>query len=200
MKPNDVELRNYYNSVLGRAHHPVALAINRDHPPSVAIIAELIQRYPQIECVFLPNSPDSYFVSLRQLVSRNVTYFAQITGSLNLLELGASGLFATEANVMPKTYRRYVDLVEQGNYVEAGRVYADIKRLLNYMEPWGHTNARWIKMFMHVMKIPGGAGGLRDPYALPPAEELSRFTKGLLSLGIAEVDEQAREAGVHITA
>ena len=105
MKPSDTELRNYYDSVLGSINHPVALAVNSlvGYTPKISIIADVIRRHTHIRDIFLTGLPDSYFIALKPLVTRKVEYFAQLTGGLNMFTLGASGLFATEANVLPKS-------------------------------------------------------------------------------------------------
>ena len=58
--------------------------------------------------------------------------------------------------------------------------------------------ANWLKMAMRVLKIPGWEGGLREPYRMPPDEEVQKFADGLLRLGLREIDEQARAAGLEV--
>ena len=62
-------------------------------------------------------------------------------------------------------------------------VYADIKRYLEYTSKWNPGPIRWMKMAMKVLKLHGGEGGLREPYRMPPEDELQEFTDGLLRLG-----------------
>ena len=62
------------------------------------------------------------------------------------------------------------------------------------MEQW--PGARWQKMALKVFKLPGGEGGLRKPYLMPSDAEVERFTTGVLALGLAEIDELARAAGL----
>lgn len=201
MRPSDAELRCYYDTVLGGIRYPVSLAVNPlvGYTPKVSIVADICRRHTQVESVILTGVPDSYFIELKEMVGRNIDYFSPLTGSLNMLALGTVGLFAAEANALPRTYRRYVDAYEQGRVDELATAYAEIKRFLHCVSPWGHANARWVKMFMKSFKLPGGEGGLREPYRLPPPEELEKFKNGLLRLGVPEVDEQARAAGLSIT-
>ena len=51
-------------------------------------------------------------------------------------------------------------------------------------------------MALKVFKLPGGEGRLRKPYLMPSESEVERFTNGLLGLGLAEIDEPARAAGL----
>jgi 4-hydroxy-tetrahydrodipicolinate synthase len=198
MRPTDLELNGYFDRVFAAIRHPTALAVNPlvGYIPKARLIADVCRRHPQIVSVILTGVSDAYFVELRDLVDRKLEYFAPLTGSLNMLALGATGLFATEANVLPKTYRRYVDLCEAGRFAETGPLYSDIKRFLHFVSAWNPSNARWIKMYMTAFGLPGGAGGLREPYQLPPEAEMTRFVEGLLALGIPEVDEAARAHGL----
>ncbi len=202
MKPTDYELRNYYDAVLGAIKHPVCMAVNNQvgYTPKVSIVADMCNRYPQIESVVLNGATDTYLIELKGLVSRELKYYSALNGSLNMLSLGVHGIFAAEANALPKTYRRYVDLYNQGKFAELAAPYTEIKRFLQYVAPWSHANARWVKMYMNAFKLPGGEGGMREPYYLPPADEMAKFTAGLLRLGIPEVDEQARLVGMKAAA
>jgi hypothetical protein len=48
---------------------------------------------------------------------------------------------------------------------------------------------------MKVLELPGGQGGLRRPYLMPPQGELDAMAAALARLGIDELDERLREAG-----
>jgi hypothetical protein len=50
-------------------------------------------------------------------------------------------------------------------------------------------------MAMRGLKLPGGEGGPRRPYLMPPEDEYQAFMDGLLKLGVPEIDEYARAAG-----
>ncbi len=47
-------------------------------------------------------------------------------------------------------------------------------------------------MAMRVLGLPGGEGGPRRPYLLPPEDELRRFAQGLAGLRIPEIDAALR--------
>jgi hypothetical protein len=74
--------------------------------------------------------------------------------------------------------------------------YGEIQRFLIYVQRWSPGPTRWIKMAMKVLKLPGGEGGVREPYRLPPEAEMQQFTEGLLKLGLPEITEQAKAAGL----
>ena len=81
---------------------------------------------------------------------------------------------------------------------ELGRVYAQLVRFNDYVGQWYPSVARAIKMGMRLLKLPGGEGGLREPYRMPPEEEYQAFASGLLSSGIPEIEEQARAPGIRL--
>jgi hypothetical protein len=51
-------------------------------------------------------------------------------------------------------------------------------------------------MAMKVLKLPGWEGGLRKPYLMPDVHILQEFENQLLWLGIPEIDDTARAAGL----
>jgi hypothetical protein len=55
-------------------------------------------------------------------------------------------------------------------------------------------------MAMKVLKLPGGEGGTRGPYLMPPEDEVRKFTEGMLRLRLAEIDDLARAAGLSLPA
>jgi hypothetical protein len=55
-------------------------------------------------------------------------------------------------------------------------------------------------MAMKILRLPGGEGGLREPYLMLPPEEIQKFTDGLLRLRIPQIQEQARAAGLYLPA
>ncbi len=197
MRPTDMELVAYYNDVLSAIKHPVALAAQPLVGYSVKpeMIADLCHRYHQVVAVNLTGVTDLYFLQLKALINRDVAYYVPITASMHTLGFGATGLLATEANIIPKTYRRYLDLYEQKKFDELGFVYADIKRYLDYTSRWNPGPTRWVKMAMKAFKLPGGEGGVREPYRMPPDAEIKTFIEGLIKLGLPEIEEQARASG-----
>ena len=69
------------------------------------------------------------------------------SGALDPLSLGTS-LFAAEANIVPQTFRRFIDLAQAGKMAAAGEVLANIRRFNQLVMEWGPC-ARWIKMAMY---------------------------------------------------
>ena len=199
-RPTDEEYVAFFDEVLPQVKHPVALTPNPivGYVPKPAIIADLCHRYHQVVAVNLNNQTDDFFINLKDSLKREIPIYAPFSGSLHMLMLGARGVIGGELNMLPKTYREYFDLYESGKFIEAAHVYADIKRFSTYVAKWHGAHPRWIKMMMKVFKFPGCE--LRKPYRMPGADELQRFTDGLLRLRLPEIDELARTAGLNIPA
>ncbi|MBI4191507.1 MAG: dihydrodipicolinate synthase family protein [Betaproteobacteria bacterium] len=200
MRPKDSELVAYYDDLFGEIKYPIALSVNPviGYLPDAATIADVCQRYKQIAILNLFGVSDGYLVDVKDRIARDLPIHVPLRGSLNALALGARGLVGAEANVLPKTHRQYIDLYEQKRTDEIGAVYAHILRFKQFAARWEPANPRWIKMAMKVLKLPGGAGGVREPYRNPTPEDLRAFTDGLLKLGVPEIDEQARAAGLAV--
>jgi 4-hydroxy-tetrahydrodipicolinate synthase len=202
MRPTPYELRAYFDAVLSAIRHPVALAAQPlvGYPISADLIADLCNTYHQVVAVNLTAVNDAYFIRLRDPVRREVGYYLPSSGAAYTTHLGATGLLGTEANILPKTYRRFLDALNAGNHDDLAVAYAEIQRFLTYVQRWSPGPTRWIKMAMKVLKLPGGEGGVREPYRIPPAAELEQFADGLVKLGVPEITEQARAAGLLATA
>jgi len=199
-RPNDREYFTYFARIFEAIDYPVALAPNTaiGYSPSASVIAQLCNNYPQVVAVnFAGQQDDIFFINLNDLLDREVETYVTLSGSLNLFAMGANGLTAVEANFIPKTYRLYMDCWEQGDLLQAGAVYADLKKfaqLVGETNPhWGH---RWVKMAMNAFRLPGWEGGMREPHLLPDADEIERFADEALALDIPEINEMGRAAGL----
>lgn len=196
--PTDAELTLYFDTVLSAVEHPTVLAPNpiQGYTPKPSIIAAMCDTYPHVTAVNLVGLVgDAYFLELRELIQRDdVALAVPLPGSHNLFDLGASALVSNLCTILPKTVRQYVDRYECGDDVGMGKTYADLLRFERYVRRW--PGARWQKMAMRVLKLPGGEGGLRLPYLMPPDEEVERFVRGLLALDIPELDDLAMAAGL----
>ena len=199
-RPTDDEYRGFFDELLKDVKHPVSLAPNTTvgYAPSAEMIASLCHKHTQVAAVHLVSQDEDYFIELKDRLKRDVPLYAPLVGSLNMLLLGAAGVIGGEPNMLPKTFRLYLDLFEAGKITEAAQVYADFKRFMRYIAKWRGAFPRPIKMMMKVFKQPGWT--LRGPYLMPPDDELQRFTAGLLALHIAEIDAMARAAGLTVPA
>ena len=200
-KPTDQEYLAYYDDVLNGIHYPIAIAPNPviGYMPSPALIVEVCRKHRQVVAVNLSGVGTDYFLELKALLPRqDVEIYVPFPDSFNTLQLGGTGLVSMEGNILPKTFRRYLDCYEQKRFDEMASIYADISRFIRYVRRWQSSTPRWLKMAMRILKLPGWEGGVREPYRMPPDAEVQKFADGLLGLGLPEIEEQARAAGLEI--
>jgi dihydrodipicolinate synthase/N-acetylneuraminate lyase len=194
-RPTPAEITAYFDEVLASVAAPVAIAPNpvMGYTPAARVMADVADRHHQVVAINLSGLGNGYFVELMDALSRDVPVYVPFDGSLYTLPLGAAGLLGAEANIIPQTVRRYIDL-HQGDPAELAAVYADLLRFSAFARQWYGATPRWIKLAMRVLGLPGGSGGLRAPYRMPSQDVIDRFSAGLLALGIAEIDELAAAA------
>ena len=195
-KPHDEEYMEFHSDVLSEIKHPIALS---PHPtmgysPNPALVAQLCDKYHQIVAVNLVGQGDMYLINLLDRLKRtDVAFNVATTSSINCFKLGATAIIGNEFNIIPKTGWSYIDSYQAGKFDEMNQAYVHIKHLGEYTAKW---RARWIKMAMRILKLPGGNGAMRKPYILPHEDEIARFQDGLLRLRIPEIDNLARIAGL----
>jgi 4-hydroxy-tetrahydrodipicolinate synthase len=197
MRPKPDELMAYFDNLLSKLNHPVVLAVNGrmlHYEVSPAMVEAIARKYRQIIGVRMSDVRESYLIELKDRISWDMQYIVMLPGSISSLLLGATGVFGSEGGIIPKTIRQFLDLYEHKRYEEVATVYRQIDRFNQYVRYWGPPAPRWYKMSMRVMRLPGGEGGLREPYLLPDEAELQRFKDGLSKLGIPEIDEQLKAA------
>jgi dihydrodipicolinate synthase/N-acetylneuraminate lyase len=200
-KPTDRELIGYFDDVLSVIDHPVVIAVNptMGYIPKPAVIASIIRDHKQITGARLSGQPQIYLIDLQDMVDRPIEYHWQLgSGAFDPLALGAT-LFAAEANIIPKTFREFIDHAQGGRFTAAGKTLADIRRFNRLIMQWGPC-ARWIKMCMRILRLPGWEGGLRKPYLMPADDEVRDFAAALLRLRVPEIDAMARDAGLSVPA
>ncbi|HEX3864936.1 MAG TPA: dihydrodipicolinate synthase family protein [Stellaceae bacterium] len=199
-RPTEAELIGYFDDVLAAINHPVVIAVNpaMGYIPRPQIIAEICRRHEQITAVRLSAQRDIYLLNVQDALGRAIHCHWQLgSGALDPLALGTS-LFAAEANIIPQTFRRFVDLAQAGELAAAGEALGHIRRFNQLVMEWGPC-ARWIKMAMQIFKLPGWQGGLRKPYLMPPDAVVRDFADRLMRLGIPEMEKMAREAGPFVS-
>ncbi len=203
MRPTDDEIEASLDAVLTAITFPIAIAVSPSvlgYMPKATIIARACRKHRHVEAVRLHNVPDTYLIDLKKMIDRDIAYYFQFSmGNLNPLALGVDGLFAGEANILPKTCRRFIDSYEADDHAAMMQAYVDLRRFDQYNQKWLPGGARPLKMALKVLHLPGGEGGLRLPYLMPAETELRKYADGLLALGIGEIDELVR-AGERLAA
>lgn len=198
-RPTDAEYLRYFDRILTEVRYPVSLCPHASlgYSPKPWVLAAIADKYPQVSAIILSGiTGDGFYVELRDALRRELDVYVRYDGAFNAFAMGAQGLDVQEANFVPRTVRRYVDLYEAGQTAQAAEVYADLKRLTKINEQWKPSSARWIKMALRAFGLPGGEGGLREPYLMPADSELERFVSEVCALQIDEITDLARHAGL----
>lgn len=192
MRPTRAELQAYYVDVLSGFAHPTALSVHAvlGYVPDVELVAALCARFEQIVVINVIGMPGQYLIDLRQRLRRELAIYVPVTALPEALMLGAHGFLGAEANILPHTCRALVDaLARPGDAGAAHRPYGDLLRFGSVVARWAPSTARWVKMALRVLRLPGGEGGLRKPYLMPGDDELRAMRAALAALAIDELAE-----------
>src|SRR4029078_10946509 len=97
----------YYDAILPAIRQPVALSSNPlvGHVPKVEIVARLCAKYPQVAAIEEGKQSESYLINLKQALKSDIALYVPLAGSLNALNLGATGVIAVEAHLVPPMVR-----------------------------------------------------------------------------------------------
>jgi dihydrodipicolinate synthase/N-acetylneuraminate lyase/catechol-2,3-dioxygenase len=190
MRPTELELRRFFDAVIPAIDRPVAIGVASiiGYTLDPALVVQLCRDFPAITTIRLPPYADDYLLRLKGQLPPTTSFLVPVAGSPGALGLGAAGIYGSEANIIPKTMRRYLDGIAANDLTSATATYDELRRFATYVAQWEPSSVRWVKMAMRVLGLPGGAGGLREPYSLPDATELQRFADGLARLGLPEID------------
>src|SRR6185295_4532359 len=158
MKPTDMELTLYFKEVLAGIKHPMSLAVNlpiTGYMPKASVIADVCNSHRQVEAINLSYGGDAFFMQLKDRLKRDIPIYVHLNGSLSKIAMGAGGVYGTEANIIPKTQRRYLEAVERRNFNEIARLTTLIVRFGALVERWSPSVPRALKMAMKLLKLSG---------------------------------------------
>jgi 4-hydroxy-tetrahydrodipicolinate synthase len=181
----------YFDEVLPAVGGPVALCPNPGLGYAVAAetVAEICARHSNVVAVNLNGVPPGYLARLRELTGGHVRLYADDGGLRTAPQAGAAGIVSALPNLIPGTFRRYLDAVHCHRADEEADLYGQIQRLRQYSEQWPGGTPRWIKLALHALHLPGGRGGPRPPY-LPLTETAVRqFLADARNLHIPEITD-----------
>jgi 4-hydroxy-tetrahydrodipicolinate synthase len=195
MRPTEAELEAYYVDVLSGYSHPTALSVHSvlGYVATANLIARVCERFEQVVAINLIGVSGQYVVDLRDRLRPDIRLYVPLTALPEGLLLGADGFLGAEANVLPTTCKALIDAFTRSDHRAARAPYRDLVRFSQVVGRWAPSTARWVKMALRVLGLPGGAGGLRKPYLMPGDDDLGAMRDALGRLGIAELD--ARIAG-----
>ncbi len=189
MRPTPAEQERYYDDLLGAIDHRVALSVHvhAGYMAPVSLLAKLARVYPQVVAINVIGAPVAYVVELRDALPARVALNVRLVNAIEGYALGARGFLAAEPNITPLLCRTIVDRIAVNDVPGAGDALARLTRLSTIVNRWAPSTARWVKMAMKVLDLPGGRGGLRKPYLMPPAEDLNAMAAAIAALDIDEL-------------
>jgi 4-hydroxy-tetrahydrodipicolinate synthase len=190
MRPTQAEQEAYYHELLDAIDHPVALSVHvyAGYMAPIPLLKSLCTTYRQIAAINVIGTPLSYFVELQDAVGPRIALNVRLINAVEGLALGAQGFLAAEPNLVPHLCRSIVDRYEAKDMAGCGAALANLVRLASIVNRWAPSTARWVKMAMKVLGLPGGDGGLRKPYLMPPPTELDEMAAAFERLGIRRLE------------
>ena len=197
MKPTAAELRRYYTYLLDRIDHPIAISVHMYYPYAVApsLLAELCEQYQQVEAINVI-MPTAYFLEVQQeldAVQRDVRLYTSMMTLAEGLLAGSSGVQAAEPNIIPHTMRRLVDAILTGDTQTASELFVFVYNVMRVCSRWAPSTARWLKMALKVLDLPGSNGLLREPYLLPGQGELDTMAAEFERLDVRATEARCAE-------
>jgi dihydrodipicolinate synthase/N-acetylneuraminate lyase len=154
----------------------------------VDLVAKLTRDYPLVREINIMGPPMSYFVQLRDQARPDVKLNTGIANLLLSLPLGANGCLCAEPNIIPKVCRAVVDHWVKGDQQAAGEALTNVIRFGNIVNQWAPSTARWIKMALKILDLPGGNGVVREPYLLPGEADQKKMADQFAAMGLKELE------------
>jgi 4-hydroxy-tetrahydrodipicolinate synthase len=200
MKPTAAELERYYRFLLDRLDCRIAISVHAYYPYPVApsLLADLCVSYPQIEAINVI-MPMDYYLQVReavQVADRDIELYTSMWTFLEGLYAGSHGVQSAEPNLIPYTMRRLADAVLTGDTETASRLYIFVYEFMRIAQRWAPSTARWLKMGLKVLNLPGSNGVLREPYVLPDQAQIGEMSEAFTRLGVEEMEAESAAAVV----
>jgi dihydrodipicolinate synthase/N-acetylneuraminate lyase len=190
MRPTPAEQESFYRDLLSAIDHPIALSAHHHSGffPSITLLDTLCREYPQVVSLNVMLAPLSYLIELKDTVGPRVALYTEIGSFLQSMTLGVHGCLAAEPNVIPNLCQSVVTHFVDGNLRQCAEAYANVVRFGAVVNRWAPSTARWVKMAMRVLELPGGQGPLRKPYLMPPQAALDEMAHAFERLDIRRLE------------
>lgn len=190
MRPTFAEQERYYRDLLDSIDHPVALSVHvySGYITPIPLIKALCADYPQVVAANIMGTPLAYLVELRDAVGPRLAIYNRLVNMIEGLVIGCQGSLAAEPNIIPRHCQSILDRYLARDMEGCGKAMADLVRFAKLVERWAPSTARWVKMAMKVLDLPGGRGDLRKPYLLPPESEQAEMARAFEQLGVRKLE------------
>jgi 4-hydroxy-tetrahydrodipicolinate synthase len=196
MKPTTAELNCYYRFLLDRIESPIAISVHAYYPYPVppTFLGELCADYSQIEAINVI-MPMAYFLETRDVLQdlgREVRLYTSMMSFAEGLYAGSYGVQSAEPNLIPYTMRRFADAVLSGDTATTAELFVFIYNFMRVCNRWAPSTARWLKMGLKVLDLPGRNGVLREPYLLPGEDQLTSMREAFDALSVVEIEAESK--------
>jgi 4-hydroxy-tetrahydrodipicolinate synthase len=190
MVPTVREQDTYFRELLDELDHPVAISIHlyAGYAAPISLLSALCRDYPQVRAINVMGMANSYFMELRDTLPSAVRMYTGVANLLQVLALGAAGALLAENNVIPRTCQEIAQAWLAGDLDTASERIQTVQRFSTVVNRWAPSTARWAKMALKVLHLPGGNGVLRRPYLLPPEDEQRAMLDAFEALRIRQLE------------
>ena len=190
MIPNQVEQEAYWSELLDAIHHPVAISVHAysGFRPRPGYLRELHRRYPNIIAINVMGGPLSYLMEVRDEMPASVACYTGIATVVQGMALGAAGALEAESNIIPNVCQSILDAWKARDTDGLMRSAQAVQRFTTIVNEWAPSTARWVKLAMRVLDLPGGRGPLRKPYVMPGSDDEKKMAAAFKGLGLRELE------------
>ena len=150
------------------------------------------ERHPSSLSIWVPMN---YFLETQDALAelgRPIRLYTSMMSFIEGLLAGSYGIQSAEPNLIPYTMRRLADAVVTGDVATAGELYLFVYNFMRVCSRWAPSTARWLKMGLKVLDLPGSNGVLREPYLLPGPGDIDAMHREFERLGVAAVEAESR--------
>jgi 4-hydroxy-tetrahydrodipicolinate synthase len=190
MRPRPEEQERFYHDILAAIDHPLALSVHAHSGffPSIQLLSRLCKEHRNIVAINAMLTPMAYVVELMDTLGPRLAVYTAIKDFVDGIVLGANGCLAAEPNIIPHSCRRVLSAFETNDLQTLRTSFAHLLRFGTIVNRWAPSTARWVKMAMKVLDLPGGNGALREPYVMPPPAELEEMARAFEELDVRRVE------------
>lgn len=188
MRPTPQELERYFSDALDAVNLPALISVHVavGYVVPIETIQRLLKVHEHIVGINCMGTGTDYLVRLLDAVGARVKLYTHIDTALTTLPLGAAGCLAAEPNIAPRLCQSLFDHYAAGDIQAAGEALRNITRLANIVNKHAPSTARWAKMGLKVLGLPGGT--LRRPYLLPGEEAQRDMALAFQRMGLAKLE------------
>ncbi len=156
-RPSRPEMTQYYDDVLGSHGVPVVLSTHQSvgYLIPVELIAELLERYPNIVGVNCSTNELAYLTRLIEAVAGRVdVHVGGPMHALSCLGLGGQGYLSSDANLTPRLCVEVIDAWTAGELARCADAYARVMALFSATRELGGITGT--KAALRLAGLPGG--------------------------------------------